>query len=479
MSYIEELKQKVSKEKLEYLYCNQLLGRMKCAEALEITLNAVIKLIQEYNLTQDKHAARSKLNFEVKNREYNKLKEIITRDTLFNYYITEDHGYEETFKHLNISEWTFDRLLREYNIKKDRSLSFEKGFEKRIQKYGRDNINNWKGGHDTRILNSGSLEDSYKEGYQKQLNTMLERYGVKCSFLKDELNAKKKHSGPNEKFERLLNINKVEHEREFVLDLKAFDFRIGNKLIEINPLITHNVNFNPFNKANEYKGIEKDYHFKKSLLAKENDFTCIHVWPWEDFNKIINLLLPRERVFARKCEVKEVALKESKDFINKYHLQGYARAKIKAGLYYNNELISIMTFGKPRYNKKYDYELIRYCSSKSVIGGSSKIFKYFLDKFNVNSVISYCDNSKFSGEVYKDLGFNKTNKGVPTRHWCNLKLEHYTDGFIRQQGFSRVIHRLDAKEDNLETNDNYILMRKENFLEVFDCGQSVFVWQKI
>ena len=75
-----------------------------------------------------------------------------------------------------------------------------------------------------------------------------------------------------------------------------------------------------------------------------------------------------------------------------------------------------MTFGKPRYNKKYDYELIRYCSSKNIVGGVEKLFNYFLKNIEFNIIISYCDLSKFEGNTYIKLGFKKTTKPTLNKH---------------------------------------------------------------
>ena len=45
-----------------------------------------------------------------------------------------------------------------------------------------------------------------------------------------------------------------------------------------------------------------------------------------------------------------------------------------------NELIEVMTFGKPRYNKKYEWELLRLCTKFGYIvsGGANKLIKYFI-----------------------------------------------------------------------------------------------------
>ena len=52
-----------------------------------------------------------------------------------------------------------------------------------------------------------------------------------------------------------------------------------------------------------------------------------------------------------------------------------AIASVKLGLFYNDELVSVMTFRKPRFNKKFEYEIIRFCSSANIVG-ASKLFQF-------------------------------------------------------------------------------------------------------
>jgi hypothetical protein len=68
-------------------------------------------------------------------------------------------------------------------------------------------------------------------------------------------------------------------------------------------------------------------------------------------------------------------------------------SKIRLGLKYNNELVFIMTFSKPRFNKNYEWEMVRFCGLKdhTIVGGASKLFKHFVEKYNPKSVLSYAD----------------------------------------------------------------------------------------
>ena len=68
------------------------------------------------------------------------------------------------------------------------------------------------------------------------------------------------------------------------------------------------------------------------------------------------------------------------NFLNENNIQGSISSKIKIGLYYNDKLVFVSTFGKPRMDKdKNSYELYRSCSiiNTSVIGGFWKMFEVF------------------------------------------------------------------------------------------------------
>lgn len=275
-------------------------------------------------------------------------------------------------------------------------------------------------------------------------------------------------SSPNLAFAKLLEENGIEFEREFSIQNSTYDFKVGNTCIEIDPSATHSPDWSPF-KTNR---MTKKYHKEKSDMARANGYDCIHVFDWDDQNKIVNLLKKREPVYARNCEIKEVSIKDAIEFLNENHLQGYARDSIRLGLYNNNELVQIMTFGKPRYNKKFQYEIVRLCSSKYVIGGAEKLFNHFLKMFNVTSVISYCDLSKFNGDVYHKLGFTKEADNKPSRHWYGLSNKaHITDNLLRQRGFDQLFGT-----DYGKGTSNESLMFDYGFVSVYDCGQARFVY---
>ena len=337
--------------------------------------------------------------------------------------------------------------------KKKISYSFKKSCQK---KYGVDNI-----------LQLEEIKEKIKK-------TNLEKYGVEYACQLPQCKLAGNDSSINLNFKQLLIENNLFNDdrenREFNLNPYTYDFKINNNLIELNPTVTHNSTWSPF--PNQEK--DKQYHYNKSKLARDNGYRCICIWDWDDVNKIINLLLSRETIYARKCEIREVDLNITREYLNQYHLQGFVRSKINIGLFYNNELVSIMTFDKPRYNKNYEYELIRYCSSYNVIGGAEKLFKYFIRNYNPKSIISYCDWSKFNGDVYTKLGFSFRNYSIG-KHWYNMNTgKHITDNLLRQRGFDQLFGT-----DYGKGTSNEELMLENGFVEIYDCGQAVFEYLNI
>lgn len=275
------------------------------------------------------------------------------------------------------------------------------------------------------------------------------------------------------KFKQILDDNNItDYESHFYLNYNGkkyyYDFKIGNILIELNPYATHNCTWSPYGTP-----LTENYHFNKSQAAINSNYRCICIWDWDSIDILLQLLKKRKSIYARQCSIRNVSVEEATQFLDSYHFQGYARDSIRLGLYYNDELVSILTFGKPRYNKQYEYELIRYCSKYNITGGIEKLFSYFTNIYNPKSIISYCDLSKFSGDIYEKLGFVYKSYSIG-KHWYNSKHNtHITDNLLRQQGFDRLLGNIFGTYGKGTSNEE--LMLEHSFVEIYDCGQAVYV----
>ena len=356
-------------------------------------------------------------------------------------------------------------------------------------KYGVDNIM--------------ELQEYVEKSQQNLRAVMVEKYGQPASMLVPELRAKIEKSmtekygatsyfssedfqrvrpeitsRTNKAFEKLLDDANIKYEPEFSIQYDesdarhhfVYDLKLDNKLlIEIDPTYTHNSFYNHWNNITP-----SDYHQRKSKVAKDFGYRCVHVFEWDSWDSIVELISPKQIIYARKCETHRVSQETADDFTLQNHLQGRCRGQvINYGLYLNDELVEVMTFGKPRYNKKYDLELLRLCSLKGVrvIGGASKLFKRFKEENPDRSVISYCNLAKFTGEVYEKIGMKLDHVSPPAKVWSKGD-KFITDNMLRSRGYDQLFGTHFGKG-----TDNEALMLTDGWLPVYDCGQAVYVYK--
>lgn len=225
---------------------------------------------------------------------------------------------------------------------------------------------------------------------------------------------------------------------------------------------------------------DKKYHLNKTELCSAKGIKLIHIFEDEWFfkkdilkEKIKHILgLNTDNVYARKCEIKELSSLERDNFLILNHIQGNCKSPIRIGLYYNNELVSVMTLGGLRValgNEKTkigEYELVRYATSKNVIGGCSKLLKYFVSKYSPTSIVSYADR-RFSGvtNVYEKTGFKLVSSTTPN-YW------YFKPGYIvkyHRFGFrkSELLKKLPIFDPNLTEWQN---MQLNGYDRIWDCG---------
>ena len=230
--------------------------------------------------------------------------------------------------------------------------------------------------------------------------------------------------------------------------------------------------------SSEYK--DKYYHLNKTDLCQEKSIQLFHIFEneWLDTNKQIiwksiikNKLGQSERIYARKTKVATVSSVERKDFLNMNHLQGNCVSSVNLGLYLEDELVSLMTFGKSRYNKNVDWELLRFCNKRdhSVVGGASKLLKAFRRE-NVGSIISYADKRRSTGGLYKALGFELSHESPPNYFYFmngSTKLESRIK--YQKHKLKKVLDKFDSE---LTESEN---MYNNKYCKIYDCGNSVWI----
>jgi hypothetical protein len=168
------------------------------------------------------------------------------------------------------------------------------------------------------------------------------------------------------------------------------------------------------------------------------------------------------KIYARKCVIKEVNKSDSSIFLNKNHIQGYSNFSIAYGLYFEDELVSLMTFGWRSINGKKEYELLRFCNkiNTNVVGGASKLLKNFLNTYNPTRIVSYADKDWSIGSLYNTLGFENIGDNDPDYKYI---VEN------------KRVHKSRYKKSKLKTElTEEKATEKLGILKIYDCGKLKF-----
>jgi hypothetical protein len=267
-----------------------------------------------------------------------------------------------------------------------------------------------------------------------------------------------------------IDIELIENDRS-VLNGKELDVYIPSKnlAIEFNGLYWHSEKFK-----------DKNYHINKSLESQEKGIQLLHIFEddWNNKKEIVKSIIRNKlgkidnKIYARKCIIKEVKSDKNRIFLDNNHIQGFSKSTYKLGLYYNNELVSLMTFGYRKTNTKKEFELIRFCNrlNTNVVGASSKLFKHFIKNYKIKEsyILSYADISIFDGKMYDMLGFKEIHLTVPNYFWVvNGKKEHrwkYNKQNLIKEGF---VSNMTERE----------IMYSRGYYRIYSCGQKRYEYK--
>jgi len=224
--------------------------------------------------------------------------------------------------------------------------------------------------------------------------------------------------------------------------------------------------------------VDKKYHLTKTEECEKQGIQLIHIWEDDWIYKqeivksvILNKLgLTKIKIGARKTTIKEISdNKLIRYFLDKNHLQGFVGSKVKLGLFFDDELVSLMTFGKRRIamGKKStndnEYELLRFCNklNTNVIGGASKLFNYFINNYQPKEITTYADRSHSNDKLYNTLGFESQGKTQPNYYYiiCGIRKHrfNYRKDMLVKEGF-----------DSTKTEHQIMIDRK--FYRIYDSG---------
>lgn len=220
--------------------------------------------------------------------------------------------------------------------------------------------------------------------------------------------------------------------------------------------------------------------YKRRLLLKNNDLKNV-VYLFEDYlndkldivkSRINNILnKTKHRIYARQTTIRQINYKQANEFLNKNHIQGVVSSKYYLGAFIGEELVSVMTFSKPRvFMKSKDdfYEISRFCSKldTSVIGIASKFIKYFKTNLSNKKIISFADYNWSNGKLYEKLNFK--NEGLTSRNYYYVKSTERFHRFSFRKNILVEKYGYDKNLTELEITQEMGLER------LYDCGSIKF-----
>lgn len=215
---------------------------------------------------------------------------------------------------------------------------------------------------------------------------------------------------------------------------------------------------------------DKNYHYNKSKLCEEAGVRLIHIYEYEWLNErqrpileniIKGALGLNQTIYARKCNIIIKQSKEMRDFFNINNIQGFRPGKFAICLEYNNEIVMSYLIGSAYFGKgKYEYEVIRGATKLgiNVVGGASKIWKYFISNYNPKNCVYYIDYNYFNGNSMSNL---------PDMEYIKTQAS-FKNYFVDTK---EVKNRNPYKNKEIKE-----LYNKGKVLKIYNAGTKVYVW---
>lgn len=276
-------------------------------------------------------------------------------------------------------------------------------------------------------------------------------------------------------------------EREIVDFIKSL---VPNATIETNvrhiiPGLELDIYLPEYQLAIEYDGIfwhsdhhdriDRKYHSTKTDMCDKVGINLLHIFEnewttnrlaWEGILR--SKLSTNDIIYARQCNVVELTQSQAKEFCIDNHLQKHVNASVRYGLEYRDQIVACMTFGRSRYDKNADWELLRFCTQRgtTVVGGASRLYTKFNRVYHNPILISYADRRHSNGRLYDALGMARVGLSDPNYYYWKAGNPNELHSRIQFQK-----HKLSTKLDSYDPSlTEYQNMRNAGYYRIWDCG---------
>lgn len=260
-----------------------------------------------------------------------------------------------------------------------------------------------------------------------------------------------------------------------IISPKELDIYIPQKnvAIEFNGLYWHN----------ELR-LSNDYHLNKTIACEEKGIDLIHVFEddWRDNKEIVKSIIAsrlgiyQQRIYARKCTIKEINKDLAKTFFNKNHLQSYTKCDIFLALIFNDKIVQCIGVNKKGFHDG-NVELTRMVTklNTQVVGGFSRLMKHLCKNYNFNKIISYVYKAWFNGKGYLASGFKIIKENPPSYFYIingkRVHKSHFRKEKIKKLYENGILSYYNSNESEKEN------MFKNNIFCIYDCGTIKVIYE--
>ena len=230
--------------------------------------------------------------------------------------------------------------------------------------------------------------------------------------------------------------------------------------------------------------VDKNYHLTKTKMCNEKGIDLIHVFEddWLYKKEIVKSMIAsrlgvyKEKIFARKCQIKEIEKDQAKIFFDENHLQGFAYGDLYLGLMFNDELIQCICINKKGWHDG-NVELTRMVTklNTQVIGGFSKLMKHISDYIEYKSITSYVYKAWFNGKGYIESGFKIVKENNPSYSYVvNGRRVHKSH--FRKDKIKKMFERGELKFYDLDKTEHENMIENKIY-RIYDCGTMKVIYE--
>ncbi len=310
-------------------------------------------------------------------------------------------------------------------------------------------------------------------------------------FSKTEISGSSYFEKEVTEFVKSIYPNKIIENDRKIIKPKELDIYIPNKnvAIECDGLYWHSTeqltSKGQFIFSSDEKKHYKNKQLIKTLLCEEKGIRLIHIFEdeWNTKKEICKSIIAsslgiyKQKIFARKCEVKEINLEDWKKFLHENHIQDYTFAEYRLGLYYKDELVQGIGITKSNH-KQGEIELNRMVTklNTQVIGGFSKLMNNSIKMWNFSKIYSYISRRLFDGKGYYASNFKIVKINEPTYFYVK-----HGQRFPRYNFMKNKIKKMYNMGELSYWNENEteeLIMNKNQFGKLYDCGTIKVVYYK-